>query len=134
MRNIDASRSINAWSCPRARLPPTAPRVSSIPSRHSAAASNLGQMLNRLCLNDGVSLVNIVRKKEQEDLLKAAGAVHVCRTDSATFLKDLTDALAATGATIGFDAIGGGPLAGQILGCMEAAVNRGVKVYSRYGW
>jgi NADPH2:quinone reductase len=100
---------------------------------HTAAASNLGQMLNRLCLNDGVSLVNIVRKKEQEDLLKAAGAAHVCRTDSATFLKDLTDALAATGATIAFDAIGGGPLAGQILGCMEAAVNRGVKIYSRYG-
>ena len=59
---------------------------------HTAAASNLGQMLNRLCLNDGIGLVNIVRKKEQEDLLKAAGAVHVCRTDSPTFLKDLTDA------------------------------------------
>jgi NADPH:quinone reductase len=100
---------------------------------HTAAASNLGQMLNRLCLADGVSLVNIVRKKEQEELLRAAGAVHVCRTDSATFLKDLTDALATTGATIAFDAIGGGPLAGQILGCMEAAVNRGVSVYSRYG-
>lgn len=100
---------------------------------HTAAASNLGQMLNRLCQTDGVSLVNIVRKQEQQDLLKAAGAVHVCRTDSPTFLQDLTDALATTGATIAFDAIGGGPLAGQILGCMEAAVNRGVKVYSRYG-
>jgi NADPH2:quinone reductase len=100
---------------------------------HTAAASNLGQMLNRLCLADQIGLVNIVRKQEQEDILKAAGAVHVCRTDSATFLKDLTDALAATGATIGFDAIGGGPLAGQILGCMEAAVNRSVTVYSRYG-
>lgn len=100
---------------------------------HTAAASNLGQMLNRLCLLDGVALVNIVRKKEQEDLLRAAGAAHVCRTDSPTFLKDLTDALATTGATIAFDAIGGGPLAGQILGCMEAAVNRGVAVYSRYG-
>jgi NADPH:quinone reductase len=100
---------------------------------HTAAASNLGQMLNRLCLLDGVALVNIVRKKEQEDLLRSAGATHVCRTDSPTFLKDLTDALATTGATIAFDAIGGGPLAGQILGCMEAAVNRGVAVYSRYG-
>jgi NADPH2:quinone reductase len=90
-------------------------------------------MLNRLCLMDGVSLVNIVRKKEQEELLRGAGAQHVCRTDSPTFLKDLTDTLAATGATIAFDAIGGGPLAGQILGCMEAAVNRGVAVYSRYG-
>jgi len=100
---------------------------------HTAAASNLGQMLNRLCIADQVGLVNIVRKKEQEDVLKAAGAVHVCRTDSATFLKDLTDALVATGATISFDAIGGGPLAGQILSCMEAAANRGTTVYSRYG-
>jgi NADPH2:quinone reductase len=100
---------------------------------HTAAASNLGQMLNRLCLAEHIGLVNIVRKQEQEDVLRAAGALNVCRTDSATFLKDLTDALAATGATIGFDAIGGGPLAGQILGCMEAAVNRSTTVYSRYG-
>jgi NADPH:quinone reductase len=100
---------------------------------HTAAASNLGQMLNRLCLADHVGLVNIVRKQEQEELLKAAGAAYVCRTDSGTFLKDLTDALVATGATIAFDAIGGGPLAGQILGCMEAAVNRGATVFSRYG-
>ena len=100
---------------------------------HTAAASNLGQMLNRLCLADGIDLVNIVRKEEQERVLKAAGAAHVCRTDSSTFVKDLTDALAATGATLAFDAIGGGPLAGQILGCMEAAVNRSAKVYSRYG-
>jgi NADPH:quinone reductase len=100
---------------------------------HTAAASNLGQMLNRLCLADGVGLVNIVRKKEQQEVLKAAGAVHVCRTDSSTFLRDLTDALVASGATLAFDAIGGGPLGGQILGCMEAAVNRSVTVYSRYG-
>jgi NADPH:quinone reductase len=100
---------------------------------HTAAASNLGQMLNRLCLAEHIGLVNIVRKKEQEDVLRAAGATHVCRTDSATFLKDLTEALVATGATIGFDAIGGGPLAGQILGCMEAALNRSATVYSRYG-
>ena len=100
---------------------------------HTAAASNLGQMLNRLCVKDGVGLVNIVRKKEQEELLRAAGAAHVCRTDSATFMHELTDALAATGATLGFDAIGGGPLAGQILTCMEAAANRGAKTYSRYG-
>ena len=100
---------------------------------HTAAASNLGQMLNRLCLADGIGLVNIVRKEEQEAVLKAAGAGYVCRTDSSTFVKDLTDALAATGATLAFDAIGGGPLAGQILGCMEAAVNRSAKVYSRYG-
>lgn len=100
---------------------------------HTAAASNLGQMLNRLCAKDRIGLVNIVRKPEQEALLKAAGAVHVCRTDSATFMQELTDAIAATGATLGFDAIGGGPLAGQILSCMESAANRGAKTYSRYG-
>jgi NADPH2:quinone reductase len=100
---------------------------------HTAAASNLGQMLNRLCLKDRIGLVNIVRKQDQEDLLKAAGAVHVCRSDSPTFMQDLTEALVTTGATLGFDAIGGGPLAGQILTCMEAAANRNAKTYSRYG-
>jgi len=100
---------------------------------HTAAASNLGQMLNRLCLKDHIGLVNIVRKQEQEELLKAAGALHVCRTDSPTFMQDLTEALLTTGATLGFDAIGGGPLAGQILTCMEAAANRNAKTYSRYG-
>ncbi|HWX79100.1 MAG TPA: zinc-binding dehydrogenase [Steroidobacteraceae bacterium] len=100
---------------------------------HTAAASNLGQMLNRLCLQDRIGLVNIVRKQEQEDLLKAAGAIHVCRADSPTFMQDLTEALVTTGATLGFDAIGGGPLAGQILTCMEAAANRNAKTYSRYG-
>ena len=100
---------------------------------HTAAASNLGQMLNRLCLTDGIGLVNIVRKKEQEDLLRAAGAVHVCRTDSATFFKDLTEALVSTGATIGFDAIGGGPLAGQILGLHGSGRESRRHGYSRYG-
>ncbi len=100
---------------------------------HTAAASNLGQMLNRICMADGVALVNIVRKQEQADLLKAMGAAYVCIAGSATFLQDLTDALVATGATIAFDATGGGKLAGQILGCMEAALNRTAKEYSRYG-
>jgi NADPH2:quinone reductase len=100
---------------------------------HTAAASNLGQMLNRLCLKDRIGLVNIVRKQEQQDLLKAAGAIHVCRTDSPTFMQDLTEALVTSGATLAFDAIGGGPLAGQILTCMEAAANRNAKTYSRYG-
>jgi NADPH2:quinone reductase len=100
---------------------------------HTAAASNLGQMLNRICLKDGVALVNIVRKPEQAALLRSQGAVHVCDSSSPTFLQDLTDALVATGATIAFDAIGGGKLAGQILGCMEAAANLTAKEYSRYG-
>jgi NADPH2:quinone reductase len=100
---------------------------------HTAAASNLGQMLNRLCLKDNVPLINIVRKQEQEALLRAAGATYVCRSDSPTFMHELTEALVATGATMAFDAIGGGPLAGQILSCMEAALNRNATSYSRYG-
>jgi NADPH:quinone reductase len=100
---------------------------------HTAAASNLGQMLNRICLKDGIALVNIVRKPEQAKLLRDAGAKHVCSTASENFLAELTDALAETGATIAFDAIGGGKLAGQILGCMEAALNRKATEYSRYG-
>ena len=100
---------------------------------HTAAASNLGQMLNRICLKDGVSLINIVRTPEQERLLRELGAVHVCNSGSGNFMAELTDAVAATGATIAFDATGGGRLAGQILACMEAAVARSAKVYSRYG-
>ncbi len=100
---------------------------------HTAAASNLGQMLNKICLADGVDLVNIVRSQAQVDLLKGQGAKHVCNMSDADFMAKLTDALAATGATIAFDAIGGGPLAGQILTCMEAAINRTAKEYSRYG-
>ena len=100
---------------------------------HTAAASNLGQMLNRICLKDGVGLVNIVRKPEQEKLLRELGAAHVCNAASPTFMDDLTQALVATGATLAFDATGGGTLAGQILTAMEAALNRSAKEYSRYG-
>jgi NADPH:quinone reductase len=100
---------------------------------HTAAASNLGQMLNRICLKDGIGLVNIVRKPEQAALLREQGAKHVCSIASADFLAELTDALAETGATLAFDAIGGGKLAGQILTCMEAAINRSAGEYSRYG-
>lgn len=100
---------------------------------HTAAASNLGQMLNQICLKDGIDLVNIVRKKEQEAILRGLGARYVCNTESPTFMQDLTDALVATGATLAFDAIGGGKLAGQILTCMEAALNKTATEYSRYG-
>jgi NADPH2:quinone reductase len=100
---------------------------------HTAAASNLGRMLNRICQKDGVPLVNIVRSQEQEDLLRKEGATHVVNSASPNFMDELTDALAATGATIAFDAIGGGRLAGQILSGMEAAANRTAKEYSRYG-
>jgi NADPH2:quinone reductase len=100
---------------------------------HTAAASNLGQMLNRICRADGIALVNIVRKPEQEALLREQGAVHVVSTASPRFVAELIEALVATGATLAFDAIGGGRLAGQILGAMEAALNRSAKEYSRYG-
>ena len=100
---------------------------------HTAAASNLGQMLNKICIKDGIGLVNIVRSKQQEDILRAIGATHICNSTSPTFMEDLTRAVAATGATIAFDAIGGGKLAGQILTCMEAAINQKATTYSRYG-
>jgi NADPH:quinone reductase len=100
---------------------------------HTAAASNLGQMLNKLCLADGVALVNIVRSQEQEDLLRSLGAVHICNSTSPAFMEELTAALVATGATVAFDAVGGGPLAGQILTCMEIAANRNATAHSRYG-
>lgn len=100
---------------------------------HTAAASNLGQMLNRICLKDGIALVNIVRKPEQAALLREQGARHVCSIASPDFTAELTEALAETGATLAFDAIGGGKLAGQILSCMEAAINRSAREYSRYG-
>jgi NADPH:quinone reductase len=100
---------------------------------HTAAASNLGQMLNRICLKDGVPLVNIVRKPEQAALLREQGARYVCDLSAPGFTDALTDALAETGATVAFDAIGGGKLATQILTCMEAAINRNAKEYSRYG-
>jgi NADPH:quinone reductase-like Zn-dependent oxidoreductase len=100
---------------------------------HTAAASNLGQMLNRICLKDGVPLVNIVRSRQQAHILTDIGATHVVDSTAESFLDDLTKALADTGATLAFDAIGGGKLAGQILGCMEVAINQRATVYSRYG-
>lgn len=100
---------------------------------HTAAASNLGQMLNRICLKDQIGLVNIVRKPEQAALLRGLGAKYVCDASKPAFLADLTEALVDTGATIAFDATGGGKLAGQILTCMEAAINRSTTEYSRYG-
>src|SRR4029078_11323153 len=100
---------------------------------HTAAASNLGQMLNKICLKDGIDLVNIVRSAEQADILHKIGAKHVVNSTAPTFMDDLTDALVQTGATLAFDAIGGGKLAGQILTAMEIAVNKTAKVYSRYG-
>jgi NADPH:quinone reductase-like Zn-dependent oxidoreductase len=100
---------------------------------HTAAASNLGQMLNKICLKDGIGLVNIVRSQEQADILRKIGAKHVVDSAAPTFMDDLTKALVETGATLAFDAIGGGKLASQILASMEIAANKTAKVYSRYG-
>lgn len=100
---------------------------------HTAAASNLGQMLNKICIKDGIGLVNIVRSKEQAEILKKIGAKYVVDSSVPEFLDDLTNALVETGATIAFDAIGGGKLAGDILNCMEIAINKTAKEYSRYG-
>ena len=100
---------------------------------HTAAASNLGQMLNKICLADGVDLVNIVRKPEQAKILKDLGARYVVDSGAETFQADLVEALVATGATIAFDAIGGGKLAGQILNAMEVAASRTATGFNRYG-
>jgi len=100
---------------------------------HTAGASNLGQMLVKLCLEEEVPLVAIVRKPEQVQLLKSIGAVHVCDSSSPTFMADLIDALSATSATIAFDAVGGGKLVNYILTAMEAAANASPREYSRYG-
>ena len=103
---------------------------------HTAAASNLGQMLVKICKDDGIPLVNIVRKQEQVDILKDLGAEYICNTSDPDFMKTLVNALVETGATLGFDATGGGnngELPGQILAAMEIAANKTAKEYSRYG-
>ena len=97
---------------------------------HTAAASNLGQMLVKICLNENIQLVNIVRKEEHVTLLKDLGAKHVCNSSQDTFMHDLIQALIETGATIGFDATGGGKLAGQILTAMEVAATQTCLLYT----
>ncbi len=100
---------------------------------HTAAASNLGQMLVKLCKADGVPLVNIVRKQEQVDILKALGAEHVVNSADKDFMQQLVAALTATGATLAFDATGGGDLASQILNAMEIVATKDMEEYSVYG-
>jgi NADPH2:quinone reductase len=100
---------------------------------HTAAASNLGQMLQKICLKDGIPLVNIVRSDEQEKLLRDRGAIHVLNSRSERFRSQLVDTLDETGATVAFDAIGGGSLGSDILQAMEQAASRKMTEYSRYG-
>lgn len=100
---------------------------------HTAAASNLGRMLLRICNADGIEIVNVVRSPAQVQLLRQAGARHVVDSSAASFKEELTDAVAATGATLAFDAIGGGKMANYLLHAMEAAALRKQAVYSQYG-
>jgi len=100
---------------------------------HTAAASNLGQMLQKICIADGVPLVNVVRKPEQEALLRDIGATHVCDSSQPSFAKDLKEAILEARAYIAFDATGGGDLANDLLVAMEAAANAQGGEYSRYG-
>ena len=103
---------------------------------NTAAASNLGQMLVKICQDDGIPLINVVRKPEQVETLKKIGAEYICDTSAPDFMDSLVDALVATGATLGFDATGGGnegKLPGQILTAMEIAANKTAAEYSRYG-
>ena len=100
---------------------------------HTAAASNLGQMLIKICLNEDVPLVNIVRREEHVDMLNNLGSKFVCNSSRDTFMDDLIKALIETGATIGFDATGGGKLSGQILTAMEVAANQTATEFNRYG-
>jgi NADPH:quinone reductase len=90
-------------------------------------------MLNRLCIEDGIGLVNIVRRPEQAELLRSIGAEHVCDSSAPTFTEDLVAALTATGATLAFDAVGGGDLASRILAGMEAAATAAGGEFNRYG-
>ena len=100
---------------------------------HTAAASNLGQMLNKICQRDGVSLVNVVRSAEQANILKELGAKIVLDSTSPRFMSELIEAVGATEATLAFDAIGGGMMASQILTAMEAAAAARMTSYNRYG-
>jgi NADPH-dependent curcumin reductase CurA len=100
---------------------------------HTAAASNLGQMLTRICLEDGIGLVNVVRRPEQAELLRGLGAEHVVVSSSDSYTADLADAVAATGATLGFDAIGGGTTASELLMAMETALIRNGAEVTGYG-
>lgn len=100
---------------------------------HTAAASNLGQILCKLCIEEDLPLVNIVRKPEQEQLLREFGARWVCNSSASDFMAQLIAAIKDTGATLAFDAIGGGPLVNQILTAMEVAAAAKTTGFNRYG-
>lgn len=100
---------------------------------HLAAASNLGQMLNRICLEDGMDLINVVRKQEQADLLKSQGARYVINSSDDDFMAQLRSAISETGAYLGFDPIGGGTNSDIMFKAMEQVAARKMTEFSRYG-
>ena len=100
---------------------------------HTVSASNLGQMLNKLCIKDGINLVNIVRKDSQAELLRSQGAKYICNSSSENFERELIDAIEATGAYVAFDPIGGGDMVSRVMSCMERAAQRSAEVRGPYG-
>jgi NADPH:quinone reductase-like Zn-dependent oxidoreductase len=100
---------------------------------HTAAASNLGQMLVKICQEDQVPLVNVVRRQAQVDLLRGLGAKHVCNSSSPNFREELFQALDETGATLAFDAIGGGTTISTLISAIEAVAASRMPGYSPYG-
>lgn len=100
---------------------------------HLAAASNLGQMLNKICLEDGMKLVNIVRKESHVELLKGIGATHIVNSSDDDYMSQLRAAISETGAFLGFDPIGGGQNTDHVLKAMEQVAAGQMDEYSRYG-
>ena len=100
---------------------------------HTVGASNLGQMLNRICLEDGMGLVNIVRKDEQVELLKSQGATHIVNSSGGDFMDQLKTAIDDTDAFYGFDPIGGGKMVDNCFKAMEQVAVGKMTEYSRYG-
>ncbi len=100
---------------------------------HTAGASNLGQMLVRICREDGIPLVAVVRREEQVALLRDMGATHVCNSSAPDFDRQLIRAIEETGATAAFDAIGGGDMAHRLLSAMEVVAASRLAEYSPYG-
>lgn len=100
---------------------------------HTAAASNLGQMLVRICAEDGIPLVNVVRSTEQVDLLRGMGATHVVNSSEPGFEEALLAAVTETGAMMAFDAVGGGAMPGVLLKAMEDSGRSRLTAYSSYG-
>jgi NADPH:quinone reductase-like Zn-dependent oxidoreductase len=100
---------------------------------HTAAASNLGQMLIKICQEDDIPLVNIVRKAEHVDMLSGLGATHIVNSSDDDFSKQLRQAIETTDAYLGFDPIGGGQAVDNCFKAMEQVAVKKMSEFSRYG-